>query len=109
MSRPLTVFLSPRAEQHFMIETVVVRPHRPEPHGADKSAERKWHDELGRRALLAVARCGTLRKAASQLHVDQATVGRRLSAFEDALGSKLFIRTPKSFALSPLGRKCWRT
>ena len=48
-------------------------------------------------------------KAASQLHVDQATVGRRLSAFEDALGSKLFIRTPKSFALSPLGRKCWRT
>ena len=55
------------------------------------------------------SRCGTLRKAASQLHVDQATVGRRLSAFEDALGSKLFIRTPKSFALSPLGSKCWRT
>lgn len=59
-----------------------------------------WDDA---RFFLAVARCGTLRKAASQLHVDQATVGRRLSAFEDALGSKLFIRTPKSFALSPLG------
>lgn len=58
-----------------------------------------WDDA---RFFLAVARCGTLRKAASQLHVDQATVGRRLSA-EDALGSKLFIRTPKSFALSPLG------
>lgn len=65
-----------------------------------------WDDA---RFFLAVARCGTLRKAANQLHVDQATVGRRLSAFEDALGSKLFIRTPKSFALSPLGKKCWRT
>ncbi|MDQ9416574.1 LysR family transcriptional regulator, partial [Serratia marcescens] len=61
-----------------------------------------WDDA---RFFLAVARCGTLRKAASQLHVDQATVGRRLSAFEDALGSKLFIRTPKSFALSPLGEQ----
>jgi DNA-binding transcriptional LysR family regulator len=61
-----------------------------------------WDDA---RFFLAVARCGTLRKAASQLHVDQATVGRRLSAFEDALGSKLFIRTPKSFALSPLGEE----
>lgn len=61
-----------------------------------------WDDA---RFFLAVARCGTLRKAASQLNVDQATVGRRLSAFEDALGSKLFIRTPKSFALSPLGEE----
>lgn len=61
-----------------------------------------WDDA---RFFLAVARCGTLRKAANQLHVDQATVGRRLSAFEDALGSKLFIRTPKSFALSPLGEQ----
>ncbi|WP_447871506.1 LysR family transcriptional regulator [Serratia fonticola] len=59
-----------------------------------------WDDA---RFFLAVARCGTLRKAAQELHVDQATVGRRISAFEQALGSKLFIRTPKSFSLSPLG------
>ncbi|HBE9078947.1 LysR family transcriptional regulator [Serratia fonticola] len=59
-----------------------------------------WDDA---RFFLAVARCGTLRKAAHELHVDQATVGRRLTAFEQALGSKLFIRTPKSFSLSPLG------
>ncbi|RDL28185.1 LysR family transcriptional regulator [Serratia fonticola] len=59
-----------------------------------------WDDA---RFFLAVARCGTLRKAAHELHVDQATVGRRISAFEQALGSKLFIRTPKSFSLSPLG------
>ncbi|MFV8985483.1 LysR family transcriptional regulator [Serratia fonticola] len=59
-----------------------------------------WDDA---RFFLAVARCGTLRKAAQELHVDQATVGRRISAFEQALGSKLFIRTPKFFSLSPLG------
>ncbi len=59
-----------------------------------------WDDA---RFFLAVARCGTLRKAAHELHVDQATVGRRITAFEQALGSKLFIRTPKSFSLSPLG------
>ncbi|OKB67034.1 LysR family transcriptional regulator [Serratia marcescens] len=59
-----------------------------------------WDDA---RFFLAVARCGTLRKAANALQVDQATVGRRITALESALGSKLFIRTPKSFALSPLG------
>ncbi|MGQ6476228.1 LysR family transcriptional regulator [Serratia sp. IR-2025] len=59
-----------------------------------------WDDA---RFFLAVARCGTLRKAANQLQVDQATVGRRLTALENSLGSKLFIRTPKSFSLSPLG------
>ncbi|HHQ6614520.1 TPA: LysR family transcriptional regulator [Serratia fonticola] len=59
-----------------------------------------WDDA---RFFLAVARCGTLRKAAHELHVDQATVGRRITAFEQALGSKLFIRTPKYFSLSPLG------
>ncbi|MCS3407853.1 LysR family transcriptional regulator [Serratia sp. AKBS12] len=61
-----------------------------------------WDDA---RFFLAVARCGTLRKAAHELHVDQATVGRRIAAFEEALGSKLFIRTPKSFSLSPLGEE----
>lgn len=59
-----------------------------------------WDDA---RFFLAVARCGTLRKAANQLQVDQATVGRRISALESSLGSKLFIRTPKTFSLSPLG------
>ncbi|EFE95603.1 LysR family transcriptional regulator [Serratia odorifera] len=61
-----------------------------------------WDDA---RFFLAVTRCGTLRKAAHELHVDQATVGRRIAAFEEALGSKLFIRTPKSFSLSPLGEE----
>lgn len=61
-----------------------------------------WDDA---RFFLAVARYGTLRKAANELRVDQATVGRRVSALEETLGSKLFIRTPKSFSLSPLGEE----
>lgn len=61
-----------------------------------------WDDA---RFFLAVARCGTLRKAAHELGVDQATVGRHIAVFEETLGSKLFIRTPKSFLLSPLGKE----
>jgi DNA-binding transcriptional LysR family regulator len=59
-----------------------------------------WDDA---RFFLALARCGTLRKAAGELNVDQATVGRRITALEDSLGSKLFVRTPKAFSLSALG------
>ncbi|MDN0087090.1 LysR family transcriptional regulator [Yersinia nurmii] len=61
-----------------------------------------WDDA---RFFLAVARAGTLRQAARELHVDQATVGRRISALEHALNSKLFIRTPKHFTLSLLGEQ----
>ncbi len=104
MCVPLTVFLSLQAEQHFMIDTGIVRPARTAPL-APTNLQRgngmmNWDDA---RFFLAVARCGTLRKAANQLQVDQATVGRRLTALENSLGSKLFIRTPKSFSLSPLG------
>lgn len=104
MCVPLTVFLSLQAEQRFMIDTGIVRPARIAPL-APTNLQRgngmmNWDDA---RFFLAVARCGTLRKAANQLQVDQATVGRRLTALENSLGSKLFIRTPKSFSLSPLG------
>ncbi len=104
MCVPLTVFLSLQAEQRFMIDTGIVRPARTVPL-APTNLQRgngmmNWDDA---RFFLAVARCGTLRKAANQLQVDQATVGRRLTALENSLGSKLFIRTPKSFSLSPLG------
>ncbi|PTT50140.1 LysR family transcriptional regulator, partial [Aeromonas sp. HMWF014] len=59
-----------------------------------------WDDA---RFFLALARQGTLRSAAGVLGVDQATVGRRITALEQNLGSKLFIRTPKLYDLSPLG------
>nr|WP_277998329.1 LysR family transcriptional regulator [Sphingomonas liriopis] len=55
------------------------------------------------RFFLAVARAGTLRSAARQLKVDQATVGRRLAALEDELGARLFLRTPSLYVLTPAG------
>ncbi|UTH75356.1 LysR family transcriptional regulator [Chromobacterium sp. IIBBL 290-4] len=56
------------------------------------------------RYFLALARAGSLRAAAAQLEVDQATVGRRLQAFESELGSRLFLRTPQGYQLSESGR-----
>lgn len=55
------------------------------------------------RFFLAVARTGTLRGAAAQLLVDQATVGRRIAALEDALAARLFLRTPAMYVLTPAG------
>ncbi|AKP34835.1 LysR family transcriptional regulator [Yersinia aleksiciae] len=61
-----------------------------------------WDDA---RVFLAVVRKGSLRQAAHDLQVDQATVGRRITTLEQVLGAKLFIRTPKAFTLSPLGEE----
>ena len=55
------------------------------------------------RFFLAVARTGTLRGAAVQLNVDQATVGRRIAALEETLAATLFLRTPALFVLTPAG------
>ncbi|MCC4595802.1 LysR family transcriptional regulator [Xanthomonas campestris pv. phormiicola] len=55
------------------------------------------------RFFLAIARAGTLRGAARQLRVDQATVGRRLAALEEELGARLFLRTPSLYVLTPAG------
>lgn len=59
-----------------------------------------WDDA---RFFLALARRGSLRQAGLELGVDQATVGRRVGLFEQQLGAKLFIRTPRHYRLSPLG------
>ncbi|MCD4485131.1 LysR family transcriptional regulator [Chromobacterium vaccinii] len=55
------------------------------------------------RFFLTLARAGTLRAAAQQLGVDQATVGRRLQAFEAEIGGRLFLRTPQGYQLSESG------
>ncbi|MEZ2409306.1 LysR family transcriptional regulator [Bosea sp. RCC_152_1] len=55
------------------------------------------------RFFLAIARAGTLRGAARQMRVDQATVGRRLAALEEELGARLFLRTPSLYVLTPAG------
>ncbi len=54
----------------------------------------EW-DDL--RYVLALARAGTLMGAARELNVVRTTVGRRLNAIEDALGVRLFDRTPQGF------------
>ncbi|MBC2659687.1 LysR family transcriptional regulator [Pseudomonas sp. MSSRFD41] len=59
-----------------------------------------WDDA---RILLALGRELTLRRAARVLHVDQATVGRRIAAMEADLGSTLFLRTPAGYQLTSVG------
>ena len=55
------------------------------------------------RIFLAIYRKGTLRAAAGELNIDQATVGRRLNALEDSLGARLFLRTPSGYMATPAG------
>jgi DNA-binding transcriptional LysR family regulator len=55
------------------------------------------------RIFLAIHRVGTLRGAAEQLHLDQATVGRRLAAMEKSLGARLFLRTSSGYVATPAG------
>lgn len=59
-----------------------------------------WSDV---RIFLAIARCGTLGAAAKQLGQTQPTMGRRLRAFEEALGHTLFQRTGEGFVLTDEG------
>jgi DNA-binding transcriptional LysR family regulator len=59
-----------------------------------------WNDL---RYFLAIQRTGTLSGAAKELGVLHSTVGRRLTALEEALGATLFTRTPDGFALTEAG------
>lgn len=57
------------------------------------------------RFLLAVERAGSYVAAARRLRVDQATVGRRLRALEEAAGTPLLERTARSLTLTEAGRR----
>ncbi|MDU9394110.1 LysR family transcriptional regulator [Pseudomonas sp. zfem002] len=59
-----------------------------------------WNDA---RVFLALARQQTLRGAAREMNVDQATVSRRIAAMEHALGSTLFLRTASGYQLTEVG------
>ena len=59
-----------------------------------------WDDA---RFFLAIARAGSLSGAARALKVQQSTVGRRLASLEEALGARLFERTPEGYLLTPAG------
>ena len=59
-----------------------------------------WDDA---RILLAVARTGRLVAAARSLALDHTTVARRLTALEQALGTRLVERSPRGTALTAAG------
>lgn len=61
----------------------------------------EWSDL---RIFLAIARAGTLAKAAKVVGLTQPTMGRRLRALEEALGQTLFQRSPDGFVLTDDGQ-----
>lgn len=65
-----------------------------------------WDDA---RIFLALCREHTLRGAARVLAVDQATVGRRLTSLEQALGATLFLRISGGYSLTPAGEAAQTT
>ncbi|MEF2550770.1 LysR family transcriptional regulator [Aurantimonas sp. A2-1-M11] len=60
-----------------------------------------WDDV---RLFLAVARAGQILAAARRLELNHATVGRRITALETALGARLLDRRPNGCELTPTGR-----
>lgn len=61
-----------------------------------------WDDH---RFALAVSRTASVKKAADILGVNRSTVLRRINAFEDALGVRLFERLPSGYFLTPAGEQ----
>ncbi len=59
-----------------------------------------WDD---RRFFLAVAREGSVNKAAKRLDVNRTTVLRRITAFEETLGVRLFERLPNGYFTTAAG------
>lgn len=64
--------------------------------------ELDWNDL---RYARAIAAAGSLRGAARTLRVNQSTVGRRLTALEDAVGAKLFLRGASGYVPTAEGRR----
>jgi DNA-binding transcriptional LysR family regulator len=60
-----------------------------------------WNDF---RYFLAIARAGSFAGAARELGVEHTTVGRRLTALETTLGTRLFVRGPEGLTITAAGR-----
>jgi len=56
------------------------------------------------RFFLAVARKGSITAAARDLGVNHSTVSRRIAAFEEAMGTRLFDRVSSGYNLTPSGQ-----
>ena len=52
--------------------------------------------------FLAVAKCGTITKAAEQLHVTQPTISRQLMDLEENVGTPLMIRGKRQVTLTQI-------
>lgn len=59
-----------------------------------------WNDL---RYFLSVARTGSTLAASKQLKVSQSTVSRRITALEEQIAIKLFVRKPSGYELTPRG------
>jgi DNA-binding transcriptional LysR family regulator len=57
------------------------------------------------RIFLAVARTDSLSGAGKRLKIDPATVGRRIARLEDAVGARLFAKSPQGYALTEEGTR----
>ena len=57
------------------------------------------------RIFLAVARSESLSAAGRRLKIDPATVGRRIARLEEAVGSRLFSKSPQGYALTEGGTR----
>jgi DNA-binding transcriptional LysR family regulator len=71
----------------------------------------RWNDRIGRRiklsdlhVLLAVAKSGSMAKAANELAISHPAVSRSISELEHALGVRLLERNPHGVALTEFGR-----
>lgn len=56
------------------------------------------------RLILAIARSGRLNGAARMLGVDHTTIGRKLTALEDEIGVRLFVRSTRGVSPTPAGQ-----
>lgn len=57
------------------------------------------------RAFVAVAKLGSFRAAAEELHLSQPALSRRIEKLEDALGVRLFHRTTRKVDMTTVGRE----
>jgi DNA-binding transcriptional LysR family regulator len=58
---------------------------------------------VGLRYFMAVARCGSIREAAEELHVAQSALSRQIQKLEDELGAPLFQRHSRGVELTSAG------
>jgi DNA-binding transcriptional LysR family regulator len=70
--------------------------------GVEYYLDTNWNDI---RFFLSVSRTNSFLSAAQQLQVTHSTVSRRISALEDSLQTKLFIRTERGCSLTASGEK----